>query len=176
MSGNSIRKVSPVSCLQSAYCPLPTSHVPTVTSSHQPRNEFRATSFVSLLTITVFPTPLLLTIFALTSSCRLPPLVFRSGLKNAAVFTNVIPARLRAETPHFGVQARLKRPARRRPARTTWSGGSGGESRQRFLDSRQRHSKVTRAFQMSSNLLSAICLLPPASFPDPSCYLHTIFA
>ena len=142
MSGNSIRKVSPVSCLQSAYCPLPTSHVPTVTSSHQPRNEFRATSFVSLLTTTVFPTPLLLTIFALTSSCRLPPLVFRSGLKNAAVFTNVIPARLRAETPHFGVQARLKRPARRR---------SGGESRQRFLDSRQKHSGVTGIFEMGSS-------------------------
>jgi len=42
-----------------------------------------------------------------------------SHLKNTSQRTVVIPARLRAETPHFGVQARLKR-----------------ESRQRCLDSR----------------------------------------
>ena len=66
----------------------------------------------------------------------------RSGQTSAAPLSNVIPARLRAETPHFGVQARLKRPARRR---------SGGESRQRFLDSRQRHSGVTGVLEMSSS-------------------------
>jgi len=32
----------------------------------------------------------------------------RSEFKNVVPVTNVIPARLRAETPHFSVQARLK--------------------------------------------------------------------